>query len=203
MSVTIQITDTATPEITRLQELLASPALRAVIGRSGRNHVRDHLFKLDAARHRPYVRLHFYARAARATNYRVLPDGAAVSINHLGIAQRYFGGEIRPRNSKYLTIPARSEAEGRRAREFNNLKPVFGRNGIYALAERSATRLRKTGKGYKSAGETGGGIMFWLVKSVTQHEDPSVLPKMSKLVEAVVADAEKYIDKIENQQSKI
>ncbi len=203
MSITIQIKDDATPAVRRLEDLVASPAIRAVVGRSGRNMVRDHLHGLDAVRHRSHVRLHFYAAAARATNYRVLPDGAVVSINHIGIAQRYFGGEIRPRNSKYLTIPARDEAEGRRARDFNNLEPVFGRNGIYALAERSATRLKRVKGRFQAGGETGGGIMFWLVKSVTQKPDSSVLPKMSELVETVVADAEKYIDTIQNPKSKI
>ena len=196
MPISISINDRATPHIARLEDELNQAPVRHAAGSSVMRLIIDHLAGLNEERANALGgrRTHFYAKAAKATSYAVRPGGATVSISKTGFAQRLFGGEIRPVNSKYLTIPARAEAHGRRAREFDNLEILFGRNGPYALAERHFTELRwrqktKRGKGVKSVykyaaagADRGGGVFYWLVKSVTQDPDPTVLPQMDVLL---------------------
>jgi hypothetical protein len=113
-----------------------------------RTLVQDHLGALDANRANQLggKRTHFYAAAARGVSYATGSEGVDISIHQTGIAQRYFGGTIKPVNSKYLTIPADPESYGHRAGEFNNLMLLWGKNGPYALAERESQdiSIRKT-----------------------------------------------------------
>lgn len=143
----------------------------------------------------------FWADAARATNYSLLPDGVMVSVNQQGVRQRYQGGEIKPVNASYLTIPARVEAYGHRAGEFDNLRLAFSRSGgrvhPFALVEADATnisygRKRKDGSRKVTTEEVGGLVMYWLVTSVNQPADENVLPPDNLIVAAameVVDDA--------------
>jgi hypothetical protein len=191
MPVSISINDRATPHIARLEDELNREPVRHAAGSSVMRLILDHLAALNAERPNALGgrRTNFYAKAAKSTSYAVTSDGATVSISKTGFAQRLFGGTILPGpDKKYLTIPARAEAHGRRAGEFNNLEILFGKNGPYALAERESTELRwrqktKRKKGVKSVyrytaagADRGGGIFYWLVKSVTQEPDPTVLP---------------------------
>jgi len=188
MSLTIQILkDEATPAVQRLARTLASPEIRDVIGRAGRNVVKAHLEKLDRSRHRAHVAHHFYGRAARATSYRVTGQGAVVAIAQEGIAQRYYGGTIRPRRRRMLAIPARPEAEGKTPREFPDLFPVRKKTGFGGrqargfLARREGRRIR---------------IMFWLRRSVTQQPDPRVLPTDDELGQGIEPPLLSFVDRI-------
>ncbi|MDD5676581.1 MAG: hypothetical protein PHW60_01140 [Kiritimatiellae bacterium] len=206
--ITIEISkDDASPALDRLQDSLEGPAIQESMGRAGVNLLQDHFKTLADERHRDAAPHNFYADAARSTHHFTTHDSVILSISKTGIAQRYFGGTIKPVNAKYLTISARDETVGRRAREFNNLEMLFGRNGPYALAERQSTDIRwrsaKAQKGwahnpgkyrYAAAGATrGGGIFFWLVESVTQESDPTVLPEMETILEVVRQAASDYI----------
>jgi hypothetical protein len=203
MSLAISITDNATPWLDYLGKHLSEPGLQHVVGGEVTRLLLDHLTALDADRPNALggQRTHFYANAGKATSYAVQENGVTVSVNQTGIAQRYFGGTIEPVNAKYLTIPARAEAHGRRAGEFNNLEVLFGRNGPYALAERQATsfsirsRFDKSGNrqsAIKNRKSVGGGIFFWLVKSVTQEPDPTVLPDEPSILNAALTAARDY-----------
>ncbi|MCX6994131.1 MAG: hypothetical protein NT011_13455 [Kiritimatiellaeota bacterium] len=199
MSFAITITDNATPWLNYLAKHLSEPALQHEVGGEITRLLLDHLTALDEERPNALGgrRTHFYARAGKATSYAVHDNGVTVSVNQTGIAQRYFGGTIEPGpGKKYLTIPARAEAHGRRAGEFNNLEVLFGRNGPYALAERQATaikfRKRKGGTTVTAGAMRGGGIFFWLVKSVSQDPDPSVLPDESAILNSALFAARHY-----------
>lgn len=184
IAISVDVHDAATRKLAELRGGLDQERVNAVIGGSARRIVQDHLRTLDKSKANKLggKRTHYFAQAARSTNYRSDVDGVTVAISQVGIGLRYFGGEVRPVNGKYLTIPARAEAHGRRAGEFNNLEIVWGKNGPRALAERRATAIRFNKKGV-SRGETrGGGIMYWLVKSVTQTPDPDVLPKSDTIL---------------------
>jgi hypothetical protein len=170
--------------------------VRSVGGRALVNTLRAHFFRLD--RERPNQlggdRTHFYGQVARSVqNPRAEGDAIRVSINHIGIAQRYFGGDITPKRAKYLTIPARAEAYGKRAREFDDLQILWGKRGPVALGQREqlqSTLGKKNKKGTRPVENeqiVGGGIFYWLVKSVTQPPDPTVLPPENELL----ADARK------------
>ena len=204
MSVDVQVTIDDTGGRVAVQTVdrtLRSAKLKDIVGRSGTNHIKKHLRKVDNSHANKLggKRSHFFAAAALATNFKRDNDGATVSIAHLGIRQRYYGGEIRPVNKKYLTIPARSEAYGKSASEFNDLEPMIRfRNGkavAVGLMQRAQTQIRFTRKGnLKRGDEVGGGVMFWLVKSVRQSGDKSILPTSRVLADSVGRDASRYID---------
>lgn len=177
------------------------------MGRSIGGTLRDYLFKQDAQRANTLGgrRTHFYARAARGVQQpRMRSDGLVVSIASVGLGQRYFGGPIKPVSgtSKYLTIPATAEAYGKRAREFKNLRFILFASGAAALVERAATKLRRTSSGFKAAGNVGGKVFFWLVKSVTQKPDESVLPKPEEMTMPALTAASQFITRIWQRQGK-
>lgn len=183
------------------QAILADAAARIspgvvnkLIGRAGQTFVRKHFYDLDAKRPNRLggERVHFYGGAAKSTTFATTADGAVISVNQTGVRQRIQGGTILPKKSKYLTIPARAEAYGKRAREFNNLKVVrFG--NVLALVVADATKLSKGKKGFRAAGETGGGVMYWLVPKVVQKADPSVMPNLEALRVFVLEELRKAI----------
>jgi len=190
-------------ELQSLSRDLKGTRLSHTIGGSARIKIADHLVGSDAERPNKMggPRSHFFADAARSTQYFIQADGVYVAIFKTGIRQRFFGGTIRPVKSKYLTIPARAEAYGRRAREFDDLEVLYGRRGAYALAQRAGTSIsfvkdkRKSRKGQMRVkrGAQRGGVFFWLVKSVTQTADPSILPTEQQIKEHVVADITKML----------
>ena len=213
MPLSIQITDRATPHLTRVEADLSSPGAKHAAGASVMLLILNHLVQLDAERPNALGgrRTNFYAKAGKSTSYAVNDIGATVSISAIGIAQRLFGGEIKPVNGKYLTIPARAEAYGRRAREFDTLEVLFGKNGPYALAERGHTDMKwgyKKIKGQKkrekyrdiarSRTVAGGMIFYWLVKSVSQAPDPSVLPEESVILDFARTAVNDYIHSLIN-----
>lgn len=186
----------------RLLAALRPEVINKVVARSGVNLFREHFFKLNAERPNKLGgrRTQFYGDAARGTSATVLPDGALVSVNQVGIRQRWKGGTIRAKPGKWLTIPARAEAHGKRAREFNDLRFVLFEHGA-ALIRNDATTLkrkrdRKTGKVSLVAGEERGGeVMYWLKRSVTQRADPSVIPMPDVIYGRLFADVGGYLDR--------
>lgn len=191
--------DNATPFMRQLMASIQPAKVIPIAGRAGRNLLREHLFKLADDRHRGIRGTgNFYGSAARSTQFDQDGNDVVLSINHTGIAQRYFGGRITPVNSKWLTIPANDEAAGKRAGEFTNLEAVFNSAAnFYALVERQADTIsfRKTKKGVrvKTTGQSGGRIMFWLRKSVFQQPDPTVLPDTRTLLGAVMNELNIYV----------
>lgn len=204
MSLAVTITDNATPWLNYLAKHLSEPALQHEVGGEVTRLLLDHLTALDSERPNALGgrRTHFYARAGKATSYAIHDNGVTISVNQIGIAQRYFGGTIEPGpGKKYLTIPARAEAHGRRAGEFNNLEVLFGKNGPYALAERQATSFSIRSRTDKSGNRqskianrqsVGSGIFYWLVKSVTQDPDSTVLPNESAILNSALFAARHY-----------
>ena len=191
MAFSVTIRNDMAKKFAQLEQI--SPAgVNPVIGRAGVNLLRDHFRNLESSRPNRLggPRTHFYNQAARSTHFVTLPDSVALSVNQVGIRQRFQGGEIRPRNSKYLTIPAIAEAYGKRAREFNNLRFVMLKNGP-ALVEAEATQISIGKKGVKNKGSVGGRVLYWLRRKVTQKADPSVLPSP----EAIRATALGAVDK--------
>lgn len=204
MSVGLQVSilDTARPTLDRVRTLMRPEQINRVVGVSATRFVRAHLSAQD--RTRPNAlggkRTHFYAQAARATSFTIDPDGVTISIAQVGIAQRFFGGTIKAKPGKYLTIPANPAAHGKRAREFD-LELVFGAGGRpVALATKSTRRVEITqgpnGKVRKRVVGQRGEIMFTLVKSVTQAPDPTVLPSADELTTVVITELNKQFESV-------
>src|SRR5574341_195301 len=171
-------------------DTLGEEKVRPLIGRAVTNRVQSHFYSLNSARANKLggKRTNFYSSAAKSTQFQTTSDGVTVSINKQGIRQRLQGGVIRPKNAKYLTIPAIAEAYGRRAREFSNLEFGFAKDESGdlrpALVEAQATLLKRNRKGrLKSGGEVGGKAFYWLGRSADKDPDPSVLPTKEELQE--------------------
>lgn len=133
----------------------------------------------------------FWKSAARSTHYKADNEGVTVSTTQQGVLQRFQGGIIRAIHAKYLAIPARAEAHGKSPRDFDNLHFIVTEAGP-ALVESDASKIkigRKKKDGtrtIKQLGETGGGVMFWLRKSVRQYADPDIIPTTEKITEAIL-----------------
>jgi len=175
--------------------------VRMIMGRAIVNTLRDHFAELaqDSVHHKSAEALGatptgFYEEAMRSVQQPELEsDGVSVSINQVGIAQRLFGGTIKAEPGHFLTIPARTETYGKRAREFDNLRLIIFPSGSGALVERDASTITRRGK---KSGEVGGLVYFWLVRQVTQPPDPTVLPEDSEMLDAVFVNAQRFIESV-------
>lgn len=202
-AVQIDITkDTATPMLARAREFILPSRLNPIVGRSAVNVYRKHLFGLNKTRPNKLggARTNYYATAARQTNFKVISDDAVlISIPQIGIGQRYYGGVIKPRVAKFLTIAANPAAYGHRASEFD-LEIVFGHDGQpIALATKStrATQVTQNKRGKTVTKQIGrhGEIMFLLRRSVNQKPDPTILPYDEQVTAQIGRDVKSAFDR--------
>jgi hypothetical protein len=153
----------------------------------------DHLRGLGPNQRFPAKTTNFWADAARLTNYRADAQGVTTAISKQGVTQRYFGGEIKAKPGSYLTIPAREEYYGRRAREFNNLRFAIlpGQGPVLIEAERTELRSsrRRKGETVSDFAQTAdsGGVAYWLRRRVKQDANPDVLPPRLEIGATAVA----------------
>ena len=177
VSLSVNVTGEGLAIPRRLLGALAPGRINPVIGRAATNATVAHLRAKNASSPNALGgrRTNYYAGAARATSFAVVSDTEVViGVAQIGIRQRFFGGTIRPRTAKFLTIPVAPEAHGKRAREFGDLEVIFGRGG------------RPIGLARKAQGTRRFGVMLYrLARSVTQRADPSVLPTSATLGTAI------------------
>lgn len=210
----ITIRDTATPVLDRLAVAMRRETYKPAVGQAGVRVLMDHLKdkNADQSSHSTANQLQarpsgLYADFARALSYSRSATGVVVSINHVAARQRYHGGTIKPVNAKMLTIPASAKSYGRSAGEFSNLFVMSGKQGPFALAERESTdisiskdrRKGRSGMRVKAGFQRGGGIMFWLVRSVTQQPDDTVLPAEDALISGIMSALEGWLKKIRKE----
>jgi hypothetical protein len=202
------VQDEARPWSLRMAQAMQRPEVRMVAARGARNKLQDHFQDLQTHRRnkRGWRRQNFWGQVRRSVQAPTpAGDLVLISINHVGIAQRYFGGEIRPRNVDHLTLPAQEKAYGKRAGEFDNLEfglaPDPERNMQLrpALIESRATEIRRTKKGYKAVRSRIGGVMYWLTRRVVQQEDPTVLPTDRELGDAAEKPVLVFLDRESNR----
>lgn len=190
LAITVDVSNPANGALDELRKAVSPEVTNAAIGGAARRVVQDHLRTLDEARPNALggKRTHYYAQAARSVTYESSGDTVTVGIHHTGIAQRYFGGEIKPVTAKVLTIPAIAEAHGHRAGEFDFLSLVWPKGkSVGALVERDRTEVRitkdrrkgKSGLRVIKKHQLGGRVFFWLVAKAVQAPDPGVLPSQS------------------------
>jgi len=171
--------------------------------------VRDHLVQRDQLPNsKGWPKTHFHDRARQQTFLRTTNFEATVHIALVGFATYVTGkpDTIKPVNSKYLTIPARPEAYGRRAREFSDL--VFrmvpsDRGGMAPALVRAEQTVfsfgRKRKDGTRAVGglvEVGGEVFFWLAWSVHPKPHPEAVPTTEALQVAAVAALQSYVDSL-------
>ncbi|MBL9187924.1 MAG: hypothetical protein JNK23_10625 [Opitutaceae bacterium] len=180
--------DEATPLLARVKSAAAAQGLALVGARAVASLVKDHLYGLDSQRHK--YGSHYYRQAGDSVRTEVVPQGAVVSISQIGFRLRLFGGTVRAKNVRLLTIPAHPDAYGKRAREFDDLDFSFQINPKTGalqpcLVRRAQTTLkysRRKGKdgavniSVRAVSTLDAVVMYWLTPSVTHDADPSVLP---------------------------
>jgi len=191
MSYSLSIKDNATPHLLGVIAALRPSHLNPLIGRTAVNRFRRNFFALDRS-HRNTLGgtpTHFYSQCARSTHFQLLADGVKIGVSQVGARQRLMGGDIRPVNSQWLTIPAMAASYGKRAREFDNLRFVQFRPDLAALiAGAEGATVQRTVKGKSGVisrqvkGTSKGDVLFWLKKEVTQSPDNTVIPTQETLI---------------------
>lgn len=178
------------------------------IGLAAVRALKDHLVHVEQTdHHRTAAELGanptgLYGDMAQSTAYEVNDGGVAVSIHHRAARQRIEGGPIMPGpGKKYLTIPARREAYGRRAATVGvplrfGLAPDPSRGGAL---RRALVAARGKSGGEESGEESGeataeSGAYFWLVRSADQIGDPTLIPTADNLFSAMFEALDGWIE---------
>jgi hypothetical protein len=200
MATTIDIRDEVSGALKALKEGLSPASVNPAIGAAEKKLFQNHFLGLPPNK-RGWPTTGLYPKFARATNWHVLADGVLISVNRVEARQRYFGGEIHPKpGHKFLAIPARAEAYGKSPRDFSDLEPRIGSNGGALVQTQQSEvefgRIRKDGSRKVARGQVLGGLVFfWLVKSVNQTADPSILPTDQEISDTAVAEAKAATDR--------
>jgi hypothetical protein len=185
---TVSISISVPPALTQtLSTLSDSIALRSkfaeAAGRACANLTRDHLFALAGARHRAAVPHNFYADAADSVSHEISDSLATIRIRKTGLAQRRYGGTIKPVNYSHLWIPVHPDSIGRTGREFQNLIKIINRQTDRGVAARREADKTLT-------------VLFALVPEVIQEADPSVLPTDREFQETATEACNTLLDLI-------
>lgn len=187
---------------------LQPDAVNKKVGNAVMELVRNHLFAFNKTHPNQMggKRTNFYSKAAKATTWHPIPGGLVVETDWVGINQRVYGGTITPVTKQWLTIPAIPEAYGRTAREFQNLRFIEYDKGKRAMLIEGSTGARqlkgkvpawKKVKGQKQAAALTGyltRVYYWLVKSVTQQGDPTVMPSQQDVQQRIDETVQKLVN---------
>jgi hypothetical protein len=205
---TLELFDSPGNELETIAAFVSGDGVASVVARSTKELVRQHLFAYGRTHPNKLggKRTQFYGDAARTIETDVEGSTAVVIITKTGIAQRLFGGEIKAKNVKYLTIPAIAAAHGKSAGDFANLRFVrFGKeeSAPAALIEDAPRSARWSYSGKRVSGkqfsEFGGQyksrVFFWLKQSVMQSGDPNVLPTDDKILATAYEAIEEYFSR--------
>jgi hypothetical protein len=122
----------------------------------------------------------YWEMLSKGTTLDVDGTGATITIP-APFGQSYRGGDIYPKTASLLTIPARMESYGHRARDFSDLHFIKFKSGAKALAQ-----------------DDTGLVYFWLASSVHQEPHPELLPTDDQITDvAVNAIGDWWISKLE------
>lgn len=202
----ITIKDGATPRLKELAGgLTKRKPLHAAMGKRGEIELRAHFAARDLEPNaKGWPKQHFWGQMRRATAYLSADaNGAVVVIADKRINQRIFGGTLKPRETKFMAIPAIAEAYGHRPGEFDFLKIHRFRSGALALVEtdRTIVRFGRTRRdGTRKTTVVGrsrrGRVWYWLARSVKQDKDPQALPPERIFTEAMLAEVDAYVTRL-------
>jgi hypothetical protein len=182
----------------RLQKFMAGLSdrreLHELIGARETELTRNHLVAVAQSRHATAQRLGatptgFWGQGAEKTTFTVDEKGATVSIRQPGVGRAFHDVTIEPgAGKKYLAIAAIAEAYGKLPRTVPDLTAMIR----WKDGQRRAVALAKvSGKG-KERTET---AWYWLVKSVRQKQDRTLLPSDEQYRLQALAAVRDYIGK--------
>lgn len=183
-------------ELSAMAARLRQPTgLMRVLGREAGNQLKSH-FRLKQQREPNRLggkRTNFWrAVASSVQSPTISGDGteATVAVSHPAIAQKVFGGRIRAKRARTLTIPVSPEAYGRTASTFEaetGLKLFLVQVGIGNFKSAVLASQRDGG---------GMQIEYVLKREVTQDPDPTALPPEAALAGALLRRAQLHVDRI-------
>ena len=211
MKVEVDIIDEVRPALEKLKGTVRADRVSMVAARGAAIMLRAFFQNLENTRPNKdgFPRQHFWAQVRRGVQTpKVMGQSAVVSINHVGLGQRYYGGEIKPKNgSKFLTIPWRSEAYGKRAREFTNLvfRIVEGIGPALVIGTGGTKRESVNKKGDKKTVGVKGGqeglVMYLLRRKVVQRPDPSVMPTKEEFGQVILKSVTDFLNRLLARQN--
>lgn len=197
----IDVKDHATPAIRAKIAATSPQRLRAFVGPAESLLVKKHFLALPHNR-RGWKPANFWPGAARSTNWQTVPDGVVISVNQIGVRQRYQGGPIRPVNAKALAIPVAEQAYGKTPRDFGGQLQVVvikGKGAWLALksfeqrpADKQKGRKKQQGPGLATVRERLQ-FLFKLCAGVEQAPNPNVLPTDEEIRATAITAIEEAI----------
>jgi hypothetical protein len=196
MSTNVQVTESLKPVLSALEFGFNSGVICEEIGREVVKLIQDN-FRTLPPNERGFPSTGFWQRAAEATQYEVVPDGVLISVNQVGVRQRFFGGRIKPVLAEYLTIPAVAETYGCSATDFGNLKVI---RGSFKTYWGSFAGLALVPADWDEKEVDRFGVYFWLVSAVTQEENPDVLPADDDIFDASSDAVNHYLNNLTKGQ---
>lgn len=178
------VIDTATPELRKLVAALKDKAgLNKAMANAGRIVIQDHFAAFAQTNRNRFGRPSTFWKRMRQGTYAESDSTVAAVVMSREVAQRRFGGTIKPTGGKkYLTIPLDRVAYNKSALTFQELFVLtLKRNGT----ERKYLAMKVRKNRVK--------VLYALRESVTQKGDADVLPSDAKIVDAVRTAAVEYI----------
>ena len=195
--------DTTTPQLQRWMNELGAERLAARIGPPLQQLTMEHLAALGPNR-KGYPTTRFYEKFARNVRWIPHPKGVAIAVlpvvingRLVGLAQRVFGGVIKPVSVSMLAISISPVSYGKVPADFPNLFLLPTPKGAY-LVQRGTEISAKTGNvvGRSRLGGNAGrrlraelNFLFKLVSSVTQEGNREVLPSDEELLQIALDSA--------------
>jgi len=186
----IIIRDTATPYLVDLLGVLTPQRMAAAIGPRCARFTQQWLRGLGT-NERGWPTTNFWARAAKSTSWAPVPEGALISINQIGVRQRWLGGRIEPVNAKALAIPISPVSYGHVPADFPGLFLLRTKKGAYLVqhgagigaASKTARLRQRRGMGghAMSRADASLNFLFKLSAGVNQAGDPRVMPSRDGL----------------------
>ncbi len=194
-AIALTATDEATPILRSLIAGLEDPTgLHAEIAAEAEALTRDYIRSIAPSRHKTAESLGakptgYLERAAEGVTSRGESDAAVVALGGdvAGFARAFGDVTITPKKSKYLTIPAKAAAYGKRAGEIDDLDLIVFKN---SAADSFAMAL-----GRRLEGGTVD-VYYWLRRKVFQEQDRSLLPSDDQYLAAAEMGAVAFLDSL-------
>lgn len=188
-------------------------ALNRLLAERLSDELKDHFRKRNTEPNRmnaPKTNFWNQLEAATAVS-EVSATGAAVTVAEERFRIHLYGGTIRPKTAKALTIPLIPEARGKFTRDYERSsgKKLFSLPGVNVLFEKNkdgatsttlgeqSGRIKRNGttRSIKVRSRTPLRAVYALAKSATIRKDEKALPPMNDLVRALVEEAEDFISR--------
>lgn len=173
------------PTLRKLRAAVANTkAANNAIARACSTLVRKHFSEISPTeKNRFGAASKFWKRMIQSVDYGSDASMAYVEMNR-AIAQRYFGGTIKPTGGKkFLTIPLSKLSYGKSARSFDGLQFVKSGSGGLFLAMPKKVR-----------GKTKMEFLYLLKSKVTQKGNRRILPTREQFVSTMAESYAAYLN---------